>query len=52
MKEIDEVELEEQQHIRLLSAFQRLLTYDDREKVIRFCEETLAAELGFSGNVE
>ena len=52
MREIDEVELEEHQHIRLLSAFQRLLTYYDREKVIRFCEETLAAEPAFSRNKE
>ena len=43
MKQKDEIELEEEQRVRLLSAFHNILTYDDREKVIRFCEETLAA---------
>ena len=43
MKELDEIELEEKQRARLLTAFHNILTYDDREKVIRFCEETLAA---------
>ena len=43
MKDLDPVELEEKQRVRLLTAFQSILTYDDREKVIRFCEQTLAA---------
>ena len=43
MKELDEIELEEKQRARLLTAFHNIPTYDDREKVIRFCEETLAA---------
>ena len=43
MKDLDEIELEEKQRARLLTACHNILTYDDREKVIRFCEETLAA---------
>jgi len=43
MEDLDPVELEEKQRMRLLTAFHSILTYDDREKVIRFCEETLAA---------
>ena len=43
MDDLDPVELEEKQRVRLLTAFHNILTYDDREKVIRFCEETLAA---------
>ena len=43
MKDLDEIELEEKQRARLLTAFHNILTYDDREKVIRFCEQTLAA---------
>ena len=43
MDNLDEIELEEKQRMRLLTAFHSILTYDDREKVIRFCEETLVA---------
>lgn len=43
MIEKDEIELEEEQRARLMNAFHRISTYDDREKVIHFCEETLAA---------
>ena len=43
MKQKDEIELEEEQRVRLLNAFQQILTYDDREKVIEFCEATLSA---------
>ncbi len=43
MDDLDEIELEEKQRMRLLTAFHNILTYDDREKVIRFCEQTLAA---------
>ena len=43
MKELDEIDLEEKQLARLLTAFHNILTYDDREKVIRFCEKTLEA---------
>ena len=43
MKDLDPVELEEKQRVRLLTAFHNILTYDDREKVIRFCEQTLSA---------
>ena len=43
MKDLDEIELEERQRMRLLTAFHSILTYDDREKVIRFCESTLEA---------
>jgi len=43
MKKLDEIELEEKQRARLLTAFHNILTYDDREKVIRFCENTLEA---------
>ena len=43
MKELDEIALEEKQRARLLTAFHNILTYDDREKVIRFCESTLEA---------
>ena len=43
MEDLDPVDLEEKQRLRLLTAFHNILTYDDREKVIRFCEETLAA---------
>ena len=43
MDDLDPVDLEEKQRMRLLSAFHNILTYDDREKVIRFCEQTLAA---------
>ena len=43
MEDLDPVELEEKQRVRLLTAFHSILTYDDREKVIHFCEETLAA---------
>ncbi len=43
MKQKDELELEAQQQVRLLSAFHNILTYDDREKVIGFCETTLAS---------
>ena len=43
MEDLDPVELEEKQRVRLLTAFYNILTYDDREKVIRFCEQTLAA---------
>ena len=42
MNQKDEIELEEEQRARLLTAFHSILTYDDREKVIRFCEKTLA----------
>jgi len=43
MEDLDPVELEEKQRVRLLTAFHSILTYDDREKVIRFCEQTVAA---------
>ena len=43
MIEKDELESEEEQRVRLLSAFHGILTYDDREKVIEFCEQTLSA---------
>lgn len=43
MKQKDEIELEEEQRVRLLNAFSRILTYDDHEQVIEFCEETLSA---------
>ena len=43
MDNLDPVDLEEKQRLRLLTAFHNILTYDDREKVIRFCEQTLAA---------
>ena len=43
MKQKDEIELEEEQRARLLTAFHSILTFDDREKVIRFCEEILVA---------
>ncbi len=43
MEDLDPVDLEEKQRVRLLTAFHNILTYDDREKVIRFCEETLVA---------
>ena len=43
MEDLDPVELEEKQRVRLLTAFHNILTYDDREKVIFFCEQTLAA---------
>ena len=43
MKDLDEIELEEKQRARLLTAFHNIPTYDDREKVIRFCEKTLEA---------
>ena len=43
MDDLDEIELEEKQRMRLLTAFHNIQTYDDREKVIRFCEQTLAA---------
>jgi len=43
MKQKNEIELEEEQRVRLLNAFQQILTYDDREKVIEFCEATLSA---------
>jgi len=42
MGDLDPVDLEEKQRMRLLTAFHNILTYDDREKVIRFCEQTLA----------
>ena len=41
MKDLDEIELEEKQRVRLLTAFHNILTYDDREKMIKFCEKTL-----------
>ena len=43
MKELDEIELEKKQRARLLTAFHNIPTYDDREKVIMFCESTLEA---------
>ena len=43
MEDLDPVDLEEKQRVRLLTAFHSILTFDDREKVIRFCEQTLAA---------
>lgn len=43
MQDLDPVELEKKQRTRLLTAFHSILTYDDREKVIRFCKQTLAA---------
>ena len=43
MDDLDPVDFEEKQRMRLLTAFHNILTYDDREKVIRFCEKTLAA---------
>lgn len=43
MRELDEVELEMEQRARLMNAFHLILTYDDREKVIEFCEQTLSA---------
>jgi len=43
MKQKNEIELEKEQRVRLMNAFSRILTYDDREKVIDFCEKTLSA---------
>ena len=43
MIEKDEIELEEEQRARLMNAFHRISAYDDREKVIEFCEQTLSA---------
>ena len=52
MEDLDPVELEEKQRVRLLTAFHNILTYDDREKVIRFCEQTLAAGPQLFGSKE
>jgi len=48
MDDLDPVDLEEKQRLRLLTAFHNILTYDDREKVIRSSGQAVVNQARFA----